>query len=129
LFLPLWKIKPIALHATSIFGDEILTFLLRIVGVGEEHALIASCFFIFTDAAWLNRDYEQTHQELEVHVIAHTLTFSAAAPAGLRSEARLFGAVHFVSSRTRNVIDSIILVAVVATYSLGLISKFLKSQT
>ena len=40
-------LKAKARHTALIFGDGILTFLLRIIAIREEHAFVTSGFFVF----------------------------------------------------------------------------------
>lgn len=47
------KIEAIVLHTTPILPDQILTCLLRVGGVGEEHAFVAGRLLVFADAAGL----------------------------------------------------------------------------
>ena len=46
-------VETIAFHATPVLPDKILAILLRVRGVGEEHALVTGRLLIFADAAWL----------------------------------------------------------------------------
>ena len=49
----LGQIKPKALHATPVLADVVHARRLRVLGGGEQHALVARGFFLFADAAGL----------------------------------------------------------------------------
>lgn len=42
-------------HAGLVLGDQVLALLLRVVALGEEHALVTRGLFVLANAAWLYR--------------------------------------------------------------------------
>lgn len=47
------QVEAIAFHTALVLGDHILAILLRVGGIGEEHALVASGLFVLANAAGL----------------------------------------------------------------------------
>lgn len=85
------NIESIALHTAPVLGDDVLAIPLRIIALGEEHALVPRGLFVLAHTAWLSR---QTLVYLcAAEKTKQTLTFALlAGPWGLRSAARLVGA-------------------------------------
>jgi hypothetical protein len=48
-------LEPVAGHTCLVLGDEVGALLLGIVRCREQHALVALCFLVGADAAWLCR--------------------------------------------------------------------------
>lgn len=46
-------LETISSHADFVFGDEVGTFFLGVIGVGKEHTLVPFGFLIGAYAAWL----------------------------------------------------------------------------
>lgn len=55
--LHLCQIESITRHATSVLANQVLTCVLWIGGVGEEHAFVASGLLVFAYATGLEGDY------------------------------------------------------------------------
>lgn len=85
-------LEAIARHATSIFVHHTAALLLRIRAVGEQHALVTGCLFVFADTARLEPPRNQHSFQKACRSatpVWRTLTCAEALPAGLSSEPRL----------------------------------------
>jgi len=51
---PLLGLEPVPCHAAFVLLDCAFAVFLRVVALGEEHAVVSGCLFVFADTTWLD---------------------------------------------------------------------------